>query len=86
MPRRKKESREFVSKGAKQQEEILNLPTAEEYKLAAPLHRNDFEAKYRCSKCDGAMWLIAMSFPEIPGERFYQYRCNKCGCIECHNY
>ena len=86
MPRKKKENVEVVSKDIKEQNEPLNLPTAEEYKRSASIHRHDFEPKYKCSKCDGSMWLTGMSAPKILNAKHYQYRCDKCRYIEIHNY
>lgn len=65
-----------------------NLPTAEEYKSAKakPTPMLEYrEAKYRCSKCDGAMCRHSMyALPTIPVQ--YEYKCNKCGCVEYLTY
>ena len=86
MPRKKKETVEVVSKDIEEQAEPLNLPTAEEYKRSASIHRHDFEPKYQCPKCDGAMWLTATYAPKILNVKHYQYQCNKCRNIEIKNY
>ena len=86
MPKKKKENVEVVSKAIKEQITPLNLPTADEYRLSAPIHRHDFEPKYKCSKCDGSMWLTSISVPKMLNTKYYQYQCGKCRCVEIHNY
>lgn len=65
-----------------------NLPTAEEYKSARvkPTPLVEYrEPKYQCSKCDGAMCKCSMyALPTIPTK--YEYKCNKCGCVEYLTY
>lgn len=86
MPRKKKENNEVVSKDIKERNEPLNLPTAEEYERSAPIHKHNFEPKYKCPKCDGSMWFISKSAPKMLNAVYYQYQCDKCRCIEFHNY
>lgn len=86
MPRKKKENVEVMSKDIVEQNEPLNIPTAEEYKKSATIHRHDFEPKYKCVKCDGSMWLTATYEPKILNTQYYQYQCDKCKNIEIHNY
>ena len=86
MPKKKKENVEVVSNNISEQSEPLNLPTAEEYRRSALIHRHDFEPKYKCPKCNGSMWLTAISAPKIPNTKHYQYQCDKCRYIEIHNY
>lgn len=86
MPRKKKENAEAVSKDIKEQNKPLNLPTAEEYQRSAPIHKHDFEPKYKCPKCDGSMWLVGILSPKALNTTYYQYRCDKCRCVEFNNY
>lgn len=66
----------------------MQLPTAEEYKAthAKPTIMIGYrEPKYKCSKCDGVMCANAMyALSSLPVQ--YEYKCNKCGCIEYLTY
>ena len=65
-----------------------NLPTAEEYKTTCekPTPMIEYrEPKYKCSKCDGAMCRCSMyALTSYPAK--YEYKCNKCGCVEYLTY
>ena len=63
-----------------------NIPTAEEYRLAAIRHNSIFpeqwsEPKYQCPACGGGMcrdeMMVCVSLPPQ-----YKYKCNRCGLVE----